>query len=104
MEAAEDTIAIQVETTEETSTAIQVEATEETAAAIQVEAAEETAAAIQVEATEETAATIQVEAAEKNFFSETCDARALPLVGRRSESVRKERSRGGVASGCNAAC
>ena len=40
----------------------------------------------------------------ENFFSETCDARALPLVGRRSESVRKERSRGGVASGCNAAC
>ena len=33
-----------------------------------------------------------------------CDARALPLVGCRSESVWKGRSRGGVAGGWNAAC
>ena len=34
-----------------------------------------------------------------NFFSETCDERALPLVGSRSESVWKGGSRGGVAAG-----
>ena len=37
------------------------------------------------------------------LFSETCDARALPLVGSRSESVWKGRSRGGVVWGWNAA-
>ena len=37
-------------------------------------------------------------------FSETCDERALPLVGSRSESVWKRGSRGGVAGGWNAAC
>ena len=35
---------------------------------------------------------------------ETCDARALPLVGGESESVWKGGSRGGVAGGWNAAC
>jgi hypothetical protein len=35
----------------------------------------------------------------KNFFSETCDERALPLVGSRSESVWKGGGRGGVAAG-----
>ena len=38
------------------------------------------------------------------LFSETCDERALPLVGSRSESVWKGGSRGGVAGGWNAAC
>ena len=39
----------------------------------------------------------------RNFFSETCDERALPLVGSRSESAWKAGSRGGVAGGWNAA-
>ena len=37
--------------------------------------------------------------AERKLFSETCDARALPLVGCRSESVRKGGSPGGVVWG-----
>ena len=37
------------------------------------------------------------------LFSETCDERALPLVGSRSESAWKGGSRGGVAGGWNAA-
>ena len=41
---------------------------------------------------------------EEKLFSETCDERALPLVGSRSESVWKGGSRGGVAGGWNAAC
>ena len=40
----------------------------------------------------------------RTFFSETCDERALPLVGSRGESVWKGGSRGGVAGGWNAAC
>ena len=40
----------------------------------------------------------------RKLFSETCDERALPLVGSRSESVWKGGSRGGVAGGWNAAC
>jgi hypothetical protein len=40
----------------------------------------------------------------EKLFSETCDERALPLVGSRSESVWKGGSRGGVAGGWNAAC
>ena len=40
----------------------------------------------------------------EGLFSETCDERALPLVGSRSESVWKGGSRGGVAGGWNAAC
>ena len=35
----------------------------------------------------------------RKLFSETCDARALPLVGGGSESVWKGGSRGGVAWG-----
>ena len=36
---------------------------------------------------------------DRKLFSETCDARALPLVGGGSESVWKGGSRGGVVWG-----
>jgi hypothetical protein len=40
----------------------------------------------------------------QTLFSETCDARALPLVGGGGELMWKGGSRGGVAGGWNASC
>ena len=40
----------------------------------------------------------------RNFFSETCDARARPLVDGGGESIRKGGSPGGVAGGWNVSC